>query len=140
MADQRPIGFWLKLVDRLLDERFALTLEEHGVTRRQWQLLNVLSRGNATPDDLDAEVEPLLPADEGETADEHLAELVDSGWVDLTPSGYELTEHGETALAGLTGVVQANREQATEGIGEAEYEQTLATLEAMARNLGWSDS
>jgi len=34
MTDQRPIGFWLKLVDRLIDERFALTLEEHGVTRR----------------------------------------------------------------------------------------------------------
>ncbi|MCU1534906.1 MAG: transcriptional regulator, partial [Glaciihabitans sp.] len=37
MADQRPIGFWLKLVDRMIDEQFAATIEEHGVTRRQWQ-------------------------------------------------------------------------------------------------------
>ena len=38
MENQRPIGFWLKLVDSLIDEQFASTLEEHGVTRRQWQL------------------------------------------------------------------------------------------------------
>ena len=140
MTEQRPIGFWLKLVDRLIDERFALTLEEHGVTRRQWQLLNVLSRGNATVHALDAAVEPFLATDDGESADEHLAELVDSGWVTVTPSGYELTDHGRTALTGLSGVVRANREQATEGIGEAEYDQTLATLEAIARNLGWSET
>ena len=28
MTDQRPIGFWLKLVDRLIDEQFAATLDE----------------------------------------------------------------------------------------------------------------
>ncbi|TXN27758.1 MarR family transcriptional regulator [Lacisediminihabitans profunda] len=140
MTDQRPIGFWLKLVDRLIDERFALTLEEHGVTRRQWQLLNVLARGNATVEALDAAVEPVLAADDGESADEHLAELVDSGWVAVTPSGYELTEHGHTALNGLSAVVQANRELASEGVTEEEYDRTLATLERIARNLGWSES
>ncbi len=56
----RPIGFWLKLVDRLIDEQFAATLEEHGVTRRQWQLLNVLSREPATVEQLDAAVAPFL--------------------------------------------------------------------------------
>ena len=75
MTDQRPIGFWLKLVDRLIDERFANTLEEHGVTRRQWQLLNVLSRGNATGAQLDATLAPFLSAIDDETVKEHLAEL-----------------------------------------------------------------
>ena len=140
MTDQRPIGFWLKLVDRLIDERFALALEEHGVTRRQWQLLNVLSRGNATVNALDAAVEPFLATDDGESADEHLAELVDSGWVSVTPSGYELTEHGRTALTGLAGVVQANRDLASQGVSEEAYDQTLAILERIARNLGWSDA
>ncbi|WP_394770789.1 MarR family winged helix-turn-helix transcriptional regulator [Lacisediminihabitans sp.] len=140
MTDQRPIGFWLKLVDRLIDERFALTLEEHGVTRRQWQLLNVLARGNATVEALDAAVEPFLAVDDGESADEHLAELVDSGWVAVTPSGYELTEHGRTALNGLSVVVQANRELASQGVTEEEYDRTLATLERIARNLGWSET
>ena len=34
MNATRPLGFWLKLVDSLIDEQFAATLEEHGVTRR----------------------------------------------------------------------------------------------------------
>lgn len=56
----RPIGFWLKLVDQLIDERFDTTLDEHGVTRRQWQMLNLLSRGAADQAALDAAVAPFL--------------------------------------------------------------------------------
>ena len=29
---ERPIGFWLRLVDNLINEQFASTLDEHGVT------------------------------------------------------------------------------------------------------------
>ena len=42
-TDRRPIGFWLKLVDRLLDERLDETLGD--LTRRHWQVLNVLQQG-----------------------------------------------------------------------------------------------
>ncbi|MBC7518186.1 MAG: MarR family transcriptional regulator [Microbacteriaceae bacterium] len=56
----RPIGFWLKLVDQLIDERFDTTLDEHGVTRRQWQMLNLLRRGPANRAELDAAVAPFL--------------------------------------------------------------------------------
>jgi hypothetical protein len=109
MTDQRPLGFWLKLVDRLIDDRFADTLEEHGVTRRQWQLLNVLSRGPATGAQLDAALAPFLSAVDGETVAEHLAELVDSGWVALSPSGYSLADPGRTALAALASTVEKTR-------------------------------
>jgi hypothetical protein len=139
MTDQRPIGFWLALVDRMISERFASTLEEHGVTRRQWQLLNVLLPGAATIETLDAAVAPFLDQDGGESAAEHLTELIDSGWVDATPEGYELTERGRAAIERLAAVVQANRELATEGVTPEEYDGMLATLETIARNLGWSD-
>jgi DNA-binding MarR family transcriptional regulator len=33
-ADRRPIGFWLKLVDRLIDEGLDAMLGEAGLTRR----------------------------------------------------------------------------------------------------------
>jgi len=140
MDTPRPIGFWLKLVDRLIDEQFASTLEEHGVTRRQWQLLNVLSRENATVEQLDAAVAPFLslaPDDESESSAEHLTELIDSAWVDATPTGYELTERGRTAFDKLAEVVRVNREAAMDGLTQEQYEQTLATLELVARNLGW---
>jgi NADPH-dependent 2,4-dienoyl-CoA reductase/sulfur reductase-like enzyme len=138
MASPRPIGFWLKLVDRMIDEQFASTLEEHGVTRRQWQLLNVLSREPATAEQLDAAVAPFLSADDGDTSSEHLAELVDSGWV-TAGTAYELTERGRTAFDKLESVVAAQRTIMAEGIGPDEYEQTVSVLERMARNLGWSD-
>lgn len=139
MTDQRPIGFWLKLVDRLIDERFASTLEEHGVTRRQWQLLNVLSRGQSTGAQLDAVLAPFLSAMDGETVEEQLAELVDSGWVALSPSGYSLADPGRTALAALASTVDKTRALTADGVSEPHYAQTLETLERMARNLGWTE-
>jgi hypothetical protein len=138
MDTPRPIGFWLKLVDRLIDEQFSSTLEEHGVTRRQWQLLNVLSSGPATVEQLDAAVAPFLSAEDSETSAEHLSELLESAWVDAAASGYELTDRGRAALERLATVVSTQRTVVAEGVTPDQYEQTVAVLERMARNLGWS--
>lgn len=137
MAEQRPIGYWLKLVDGLIDRQFAGTLDEHGVTRRQWQLLNVLRRGPATVEQLDEAVAPFLVEGE-ESSAEHLTELIDSAWVAATPEGYELTERGETAFGTLAEVVAHQRSVVAQGITEQEYAETLGVLEKMARNLGYT--
>lgn len=139
MAAPRPIGFWLKLVDQLIDEQFASTLEEHGVTRRQWQLLNVLTTEPATVERLDAAVAPFLSADVAESSADHLAELVDSGWVAVTRGEYELLDRGRSAFERLTDVVAAQRTLMTEGLSQQQYDETLAVLERMARNMGYSD-
>lgn len=138
MADQRPIGYWLRLVDGLLDEQFAQTLDEHGVTRMQWQLLNVLVRGQASVEMLDAAVAPFLVAG-AETTIDHLTELIESAWVDATPTGYELTERGRGALDRLTNVVAEQRTTMSAGVSEPDYLTTVTSLERMARNLGWND-
>jgi hypothetical protein len=137
MADQRPIGYWLRLVDGLIDDQFARTLDEHGVTRMQWQLMNVLARSQASVEMLDAAVKPYLVAG-GETTLDHLTELIESAWVDATPTGYELTERGHGALDRLTNVVSGQRTAMAAGVSEDEYLTTTRTLEQMARNLGWS--
>ena len=152
----------------MIDEQFASTLEEHGVTRRQWQLLNILARENATLQQLDTAVAPFLSAplpfetapsdtapsdtldaasgdsetsadDPAETSASHLAELVESEWVRIAGSVYELTERGRIALERLSVVVDAQRTLATEGVTPDQYEQTVAVLERVARNLGWND-
>ena len=138
MADQRPVGYWLRLVDGLIDDQFARTLDEHGVTRMQWQLMNVLARGQASVEMLDAAVKPFLSGS-GETTIDHLTELIESAWVDATPTGYELTDRGHGALDRLTNVVSAQRTEMAAGVTEDEYFTTTRTLERMARNLGWSD-
>lgn len=137
MDTPRPIGYWLKLVDRLIDEQFASTLEEHGVTRRQWQLLNVLSREPATVEQLDAAVAPFLVVHDDESSLDHLTELIDSAWVDATPTGYELTDRGRSAFERLAEVVATQRTIVADGVTPEQYEQTVAVLERMARNLGW---
>ena len=102
----------------------------------QWQLLNVLVRGQASVEMLDAAASPFLVAG-AETTIDHLTELIESAWVDATPTGYELTERGHGALNRLTNVVAEQRTQMSTGVAETEYLTTITTLERMARNLGW---
>ena len=136
MTDQRPIGYWLKLVDNLIERQFAETLDEHGVTRRQWQLLNVLARGTATVDQLDEAVRPFIT--DNESSAEHLSELIESAWVDATANGYEMTERGFTAFGTLSEVVAQQRTIVSQGISETDYAATTTVLETMARNLGFT--
>lgn len=137
MTDQRPIGYWLKLVDRLIDEHFDGTLDEHGVTRRQWQLLNLLGRGPATRDELNDALAPFLGGD-GTTAGE-IDELVESDWVASTPSGFGLTPRGETAFERISEVVARIRADLSQGLSDEEYDVTVRSLERMSRNLGWTE-
>jgi len=139
MGEARPIGYWLRLVDRLVNEQFERTLDEHGVTRVQWQLLNVLAGGAASVTQLDAAVAPFLAAEGGLTTVEHISELIESGWVNATPTSYELTERGHGARDRLSNVVAGQRTDMVQGVPEADYVATVQTLERVARNLGWSD-
>lgn len=141
MTDSRPLGYWLKLVDSLISEQFANSLEEHGVTRRQWQLLNVLSRGPATGGELTAALAPFFgeaqAEDEPASPSEHLAELVESGWVSEEGHTFTLTERGAVSLDRLTEIVDAMREESSAGITDEEYSTTVDSLKTMATNLGW---
>lgn len=136
---ERPIGFWLKLVDRLIDERFVAIIEEHGVTRRQWQLLSRIAGGETTVEQLDASIAPFVPLGVTETSADHLGELIESEWLVLSGNEYELTERGRIAHDRLGEVVHGLRSTAADGIAEADYAATLAALERMARNLGYAD-
>jgi DNA-binding MarR family transcriptional regulator len=135
----RPIGFWLKLVDRLIDERFDRTLSFHRVTRRQWQLLNLLDCGPSTLRRLDAAVAPFLSLGKGESSADHLTDLIERGWVSRQGAMYALTPLGHDELGALSSVVAATRRRTADGISDEEYAATLAVLERMARNLGWDE-
>jgi hypothetical protein len=37
---ERPIGYWLKKLDRLIDAQFERQLGEAKLSRRQWQLIH----------------------------------------------------------------------------------------------------
>ena len=39
---QRPIGYWLKHLDRLIEASFERIFADEGLTRRDWQVLSTL--------------------------------------------------------------------------------------------------
>lgn len=140
---EQPIGYWVKLVDSLITERFQDALEEHGVTRRQWMLLNHLRNGTASGGELTEALSPFFgdPVPDGEprTPSEHLAELVESGWVLEEGHTFTLTERGALSLERLTEIVEGIRTSASENVAPADFETTVATLRTMASNLGYRE-
>ena len=133
----RPIGFWLKLVDRLLDERLDATLQADELTRRHWQVLNVLHQaGTVTVARVDDEIRPFID-DDLPTTTPLLGQLCDRGWVAADGDGFRLTEQGVAGLDGLRERIGGDRRAVADGITEEQYGVTLAVLERMARNLGW---
>lgn len=144
MDTQQPISYWVKLVDRIIDDLFAVTLEEHGITRRQWQLLLVLSQGPAGIDRLDIEIAPFLmpksdvtpPMGEAHTTSrESLDELVESDWLTINGSLYTLTDRGRSVVERLTAVIAEERAKATVGVTTEQYQTAVTVLETMAKNL-----
>lgn len=144
MAPQRPVDFWLKLLDRLINERFTATLEEHGLTRRQWEVMNLVSTGPATQRELDTALAPFLPAAgpgpaDGLASGDDLAELLESGWLEVGDRGYQLSDQGTLAHSRLDVVVARGNSELARGISAAEYRALLDVLARMAANLGWQD-
>lgn len=123
-GDNKPIGWWLKELDRLLEASFEQVLGADGLTRRQWQALNAA-----------AGPEPIAVALASFVEEGELSATVDP----LTARGWlrdeRLTDAGQAALDGLKTRVQAQRERVTAGITDEEYTATIDVLRRMADNL-----
>jgi len=158
-TEQRPLGYWLRVVENQLHDAMRGAFAEFGVTRREWRTLAILARGAATP----AEIRAALPAKRrggpGErphgprelrrgrpldpaarrggprrSLEELLAELVERGWASIDGDRYALTAEGRRIHDELLHRVSTVRARVTAGIPEADYATTLATLERIAAN------
>lgn len=130
--DNKPIGWWLKEVDRLLEESFERVLADDGLTRRQWQALNAAAGSHQAGGPAPSIAEALSPF---LSSVEELAAvtdpLVERGWL----AGEALTADGERALRALSTKVQAQRRRVTAGVSDSEYLATVGVLRRMAANL-----
>lgn len=133
--DRRPIGYWLKRLDGLIEEHFERTLAGDDVTRRQWQALNTLHQQPATQAELAQALQPFLVNDPG--ADRRVIdELVARGWVRPGEGDrLELTPAGAGAHAGLLERIQATRQLLVRGVTQEEYRAAIDILRRMAENL-----
>lgn len=141
--EDRPIGYWLKLLDGLIEASLDQALAAEGATRRQWQALNMIhtaEQGAATSAVIGEALEPFLDDDQG-AAHRVLEELIRKGWVRMRPDGVvSPTSSGLDAHARLRRHVMSIRDALTQGVTEGEYLATLRVLRRMAANLQSPDA
>lgn len=128
----RPLGYWLRLVDRLISHEFATAFEGEDVTRRDWMLLNALSG------EVDA---PGLSERLARKGGKHLRRLAALGWIEEQGDGtWTLTDAGRAARERLGGAVGGIRSRVAGAVSAEDYATTVASLEAIARELGWDET
>lgn len=133
--ERRPIGYWLKRVDRLIEQAFERTLDADALTRRHWQVLNTLAAGRATRETLMQALRPFVEHD-GSAVDVVIDDLLARGWLRNEQDGrLELSDQGRAAHAALATRVAATREILRRGITDHEYMTVVRVLERMASNL-----
>lgn len=138
----QPIAYLLRTLDRLLEERFTDALANHRLSRRQWQLLNVLAETQSTisqldvaTGQLDAATAPTLEMSGREPSEASLEQLLSGGLVAEKGGVYRLTDAGRIEYRKALKDVQGVRDISTQGLENGEYERTIRTLETMVSNL-----
>lgn len=128
-----PIGYWLKHLDRLIENDLDRVLAAQSLGRRHWQVLHSLHTDPGTIADLDRRLAPFL--DEGEYSVTPVVEqLRQRGWVEGLVS-LSLSTAGESAHEGLFARVSDSRRRIARGISDAEYRTAVDVLERMSANL-----
>ena len=131
----KPIGYWLKHLDALLEGAFDRALASHAVSRRQWQVMNVLDAEPRREPELAEALLPFLDPD-APPMDEAIGALEDRGWIARdVEERYALTASGRMALEALAGDVALVRSRLTYGVTSSEYQRTIDLLARMAGNL-----
>ncbi|MGY0063083.1 MarR family winged helix-turn-helix transcriptional regulator [Streptomyces sp. LZ34] len=132
----KPIGYWLKHLDGLIEADFERALSDSGLVRRHWQVLNTLSAGPKGPGELAEALRPFWG--EGAIAlDEVLDGLGRRGWVarEGAEGAYALTPPGVEGHAAVAERIGAARQRVTGGVTDEEYLATVGVLRRMAENL-----
>ena len=128
-----PIGYWLKHLDRLIENDLDRTLASKSLGRRHWQVLHFLHREPGTLADLDRRLAAFLDENEASTAPA-VEELRRRGWVEGLVA-LDLTDTGRRAHDDLFEKVRGSRERIARGISAEEYRAAVSVLERMSANL-----
>lgn len=128
---ERPLGFWLRAVDALLDREFARAFEGEGIDRRDWMLLNALSGDVRTPG----------LAERLARGGKRVRRFAARGWAAQDDTGaWTLTAEGRATQERLGASVAGIRERVAGAVSPDDFATTMASLEAIARELGWDET
>jgi DNA-binding MarR family transcriptional regulator len=135
MADRKPIGYWLKELDRLIEDTLDRALADEGVTRRDWQVLNALAPEPASRETVIEQLRPFCGVEAGDPVTV-LDGLIGRGWALRDASDrYALSPEGNAAREALLEKVKSLRAAIADGITPEQYNTTIDTLGRMAQNL-----
>ncbi len=123
----RPLGYWLRTVDGLLAHEFEAAFHAEGITRRDWRILTLLAGDGVDP-------ERIARLQRG--GGTKLRPLLERGWVIESDGAWSLTDEGRAAQARLAEIVTGIRTKVSATVSDEDFATTVATLEAIARELG----
>ena len=125
---ERPIGYWLKHLDHLIEAAAERTFAEEKLTRRHWQIMNILRE---TPQDAAGLTRAIRPfwGPGAITLDEVTGELTRRGWLTQDDAGrYTLTLAGQAGHAAVKTKVHGIRSTFVTGLTEQDYRATVQVL------------
>jgi len=134
-----PLGYWIKQVDQLLTKQIDAAQAVNGVTRTEWQVLNLLSEVQSMP--RDALLKQIEIFSDAASLDKIIASLFDRGWIALVAAteqdeqALSLTEDGKQQHAKILATQKEFRQRAVQGITKNEYETVVGVLRQMVANL-----
>lgn len=130
-----PIGYWLKRADAAITARIDEAQGANGLSRIEWQVLNVLHEvGTATPEQLADSLGVF--ADMGSLGDT-ARRLAGRGLIEegFGASSYRLTGQGRQVHDAALRLQKQVRQQAVRGVSESDYATTLRVLQLLVENL-----
>ena len=133
---QLPIGYWLRKADELLAARTDEVQQAHGLSRLEWQLLNVIHEHGMAP--YQRIVENLRPFADVPMLVEGIERLIAREAVESVSADepvYRLTTGGEALHAVALRSQHAFRQRAMQGISEGEYAAAIRVLQRLVQNL-----
>ncbi|WP_369252373.1 MarR family winged helix-turn-helix transcriptional regulator [Geodermatophilus amargosae] len=132
MQQQRPVGWWVKRLDELLERGLDDVVAAEGLSRRHWQVLDSLAGGPSARPELAAALASFATP---RRVDDVVADLAARAWVEDRGGVLALTSDGRTAHGRLAGGVAAFRRRVADGLSAEEYAATVAGLARMVANL-----
>lgn len=137
METPKPIGYWLKHLDNLMERQFQAALEDFELDRRHWQVLNVLYGGARPFEELQEALAPFWD-DEGPGLEAVLhgeGGLSPRGWIRRSDLLVGLSYDGYDAYQKVASRVEETRDTILTGLSAEQYAETLRVLSVMSANI-----
>lgn len=133
-----PIGYWLKQADKVLTEQINQAQALHGVTRTDWQILNLLKEdGRTTEASIFETMQTFVDASEFQ---EIVTRLARRGWIvaDVDSRELQLSQAGQRHHERIFTNQKEVRQRAMQGISKDEYVTVIRVLQQIVENLDQS--